>query len=74
MKVFYAVLIILFLCLIVLYAFMSIRLNMLSKKKRKAVENSWTVQDLTVVKKYNDAVRVTLKEIFLGIDNGKNKK
>lgn len=74
MQVFYTVLIIVFLCLVVLYAFMSIRLNMISKKKRKTIENSWTVQDLTVVKKYNDAVRVTLKEIFLGIDNGKSKK
>lgn len=71
MQVFYVILLCIFIALIVLYVFMSIRLTILTKKKIKAVENSWDVNKLVVVKEYKDATRVTLKEIFLGIDNGK---
>lgn len=71
MQVFYVILLCIFLVLIVLYVFMSIRLTILTKKKIKTVENSWDINKLVIVKEYKDATRVTLKEIFLGIDNGK---
>lgn len=74
MQVFYVILICVFIVLVILYAFMSIRLTILTKKKVKNVENSWDVNKLVIIKDYKDATRVTLKEIFLGIDNGKVSK
>lgn len=74
MKVFYILMLILFLVFLGLYLFMSIRLNLLAKKKEKLVAKTWTEKDLQVVSDYKKATRVTLKEIFLGIDNGKTSK
>lgn len=74
MKVFYILVLILFFVFLALYLFMSIRLNILSKKKEKIVAKTWTEKDLQVVSDYKKATRVTLKEIFLGIDNGKASK
>lgn len=74
MQVVYIILGVLFLCLLAIYIFMSIRLSILTKKKRKIIDNSWSVEDLIVISKYQTQMRVSLKEIFLGIDNGKNSK
>ena len=74
MQVVYIILGVLFICLLAIYIFMSIRLSILSKKKRKIIDNSWSVEDLIVISKYQAQMRVSLKEIFLGIDNGKNSK
>lgn len=74
MKVFYIVVLIMFFVFLGLYIFMSIRLNLLSKKKEKIVAKTWVEKDLQVVADYKKATRVTLKEIFLGIDNGKASK
>lgn len=74
MKVLYILVLIFFPVLFCLYIFMSIRLNLLSKKKEKIVAKTWLEKDLQVVNDYKKATRVTLKEIFLGIDNGKASK
>lgn len=74
MKVFYILVLILFFVFFAFYLFMSIRLNILSKRKEKIVAKTWTEKDLQVVSDYKKATRVTLKEIFLGIDNGKASK
>lgn len=74
MKVFYILVLIMFFVFLGLYIFMSIRLNLLSKKKEKIVAKTWVEKDLQVVDNYKKATRVTLKEIFLGIDNGKASK
>ena len=74
MKVFYIIVLILFFVFLGLYLFMSIRLNLLAKKKEKIVAKTWLEKDLQVVNDYKQATRVTLKEIFLGIDNGKASK
>lgn len=74
MKVFYIVVLILFFLFLGLYLFMSIRLNLLAKKKEKIVAKTWNEKDLQVIVDYKKATRVTLKEIFLGIDNGKASK
>ena len=74
MKVFYIIVLILFFVFLGLYLFMSIRLNLLAKKKEKIVAKTWIEKDLQVVNDYKKATRVTLKEIFLGIDNGKASK
>ena len=74
MKVFYILVLILFFVFLALYLFMSIRLNILSKRKEKIVAKTWTEKDLQVVSDYKKATRVTLNEIFLGIDNGKASK
>ena len=74
MKVFYILVLILFFVFLAFYLFMSIRLNILSKRKEKIVAKTWTEKDLQVVSDYKKATRVTLKEIFLGIDNGKASK
>lgn len=74
MKVFYIVVLILFFLFLGLYLFMSIRLNLLAKKKEKIVAKTWNEKDLQVINDYKKATRVTLKEIFLGIDNGKASK
>lgn len=71
MKVFYIIVVILFLILLTLYLFMSIRLNILSKKKEKLVRSSWKQNDIAIVDAYKKATRVSMKEIFLGLDNGK---
>ena len=71
MQVFYIILICIFIALVIMYFFMSIRLSLLTKKKVKQVNDTWDIEKLVVIKEYKDATRVTLKEIFLGIDNGK---
>lgn len=71
MKVFHIIVVILFLILLTLYLFMSIRLNILSKKKEKLVRSSWKQNDIAIVDAYKKATRVSMKEIFLGLDNGK---
>lgn len=71
MNVFYIILLSLFLIFFSLYIFMSIRLSVLSKKKEKYVRSVWKEDDVKLVDVYRRSTRVSLKEIFLGLDNGK---
>ena len=74
MKILYIVVLVLFLLLCILYIFMSIRLNVLSKKKEQIVRGFMKPDQLQIVDDYRKSTRVTLREIFLGLDNGKASK
>lgn len=74
MKIFYIIMLILFLIFLSLYIFMSLRLSYLSKKKEQMVRGFLKPEELEIVNNYKKSTRVSLREIFLGIDNGKTGK
>lgn len=74
MTAFYIVMFILFIILTAIYIFLYVRFNIVTKKKINFVRSKLTVEDQKVIDQYHKDIRVTMRELFLGVDYGTNRK